>query len=57
LDVGYGAGPHLIVAAQYIGETGRICGIDITLEMTKIASENAATAGVCHLEVREGTAE
>jgi arsenite methyltransferase len=57
LDVGCGAGLDLIVAAQYINETGRLCGIDITPEMTKVARENAATAGVCHLEVREGTAE
>jgi ubiquinone/menaquinone biosynthesis C-methylase UbiE len=57
LDVGCGSGIDLIVAGQYIGETGRICGIDITPEMRKVALENASTAGLCNVEVREGTAE
>jgi len=57
LDIGCGAGIDLIVAAQYIGETGRACGIDITPEMRRTALDNGANAGVSNIEVLEGSAE
>jgi len=57
LDVGCGAGIDLIVASHYVGETGRICGIDITPEMLKIAEQNIESMGLGNVEVREGSAE
>jgi len=57
LDVGCGAGIDLIVASHAVGETGRICGIDMTPEMVRVARENASRAGLRNIEVREGTAE
>lgn len=33
LDIGCGAGLDLLLARRLVGETGRVCGIDITPEM------------------------
>lgn len=57
LDVGCGSGIDLIIASNYIGETGRICGIDITPEMRSLAEKNAKSSGLRNIEVREGSAE
>lgn len=57
LDVGCGSGIDLVVASHYIGENGRICGIDITLEMREVALENVLSTGLRNIEVREGAAE
>ncbi len=57
LDVGCGAGIDLIVASHSIGSTGRLCGIDITPEMLRIARENAAAVGLHNVDLREGSAE
>lgn len=57
LDVGCGAGIDLIVASQYVGETGRICGIDITPEMLKIAEQHIECMNLQNVEVREANAE
>jgi len=57
LDVGCGAGIDLILASQYVGETGRICGIDITPEMLRIAEQNIESMDIRNVEAREGSAE
>lgn len=46
LDVGCGAGFDLIVASRLVGESGRVYGIDLTLEMAECARSNMARAGV-----------
>ena len=57
LDVGCGSGIDLLVASQYIGETGRVCGVDITPQMRELAEINVRSAGLKNVEVREGSAE
>lgn len=57
LDLGCGAGMDLIVASQYTGETGRVCGIDLTTEMRKLAEQNVKSAGLQNIEIREGSVE
>jgi arsenite methyltransferase len=57
LDIGCGSGIDLIIAAHYVGKTGRGCGIDITPEMTKLAEQNATQIGLSNVEVQEGGAE
>lgn len=57
LDVGCGAGVDLIVASRYVGEQGRICGIDMTPEMCAVAKQNISALGLENVEIREGNVE
>jgi len=57
VDIGSGAGFDSFVAADQIGVTGQVVGIDMTREMLKRARENADTLGVLQVEFREGLAE
>lgn len=57
-DVGCGAGMDLLIAAQAVGPTGRVVGIDMTEAMRRRATESAKEAGVAEIvEVRDGDAE
>lgn len=51
LDVGCGAGIDLIVAGRLVGQTGRICGIDLTPQMVEKAEMNLGRAGVYNFDV------
>lgn len=51
LDYGCGAGSDLFVAAKLVGDSGRVCGIDLTLEMVERARENFTPAGVRNFEI------
>ena len=57
LDVGCGAGFDMIVASRLIGDTGKICGIDMTRQMAERARLNLRRAGVTHGEVQVSGAE
>lgn len=57
LDLGSGAGIDLILAAQKVGPTGRVIGIDMTDAMISKARENIAAAGLTNVEVRKGIIE
>lgn len=57
LDFGCGAGFDLFVAAGLVGETGRVCGIDLTQEMVDRARENLFRAGIKGFEVRKVESE
>lgn len=57
LDVGCGSGIDLVVASHYVGDAGRICGIDITSEMLSAATRNLQAAGMNDFELKEGSAE
>ena len=57
LDLGAGAGFDAILAAQQVGPTGRVIGIDMTAAMLTKARENAASLGLDQLEFREGYIE
>lgn len=57
LDLGSGAGFDAILAAQQVGPTGRVIGVDMTPSMLEKARANAATLGHDHVEFREGVIE
>lgn len=57
VDLGSGAGLDCFLAAQQVGATGRVIGIDMTHEMLKKARDNAARAGVANVEFRLGEIE
>ena len=57
VDVGSGAGFDSFVAADQVGSTGRVVGVDMTPEMLKKSRETANALGFAHVEFREGLAE
>jgi arsenite methyltransferase len=57
LDLGSGAGTDSLVAAQMVGERGRVTGIDMTSPMLVKARAAAAEAGFTNVEFVEGEAE
>jgi SAM-dependent methyltransferase len=57
LDLGSGAGTDSLVAAQMVGEEGRVAGIDMTPEMLAKARAAAAELGAANVEFVEGEAE
>lgn len=57
VDLGSGAGFDLLIAADKVGETGRVIGIDMTDDMIEAARNNAAHAGATNVEVRKGLIE
>lgn len=57
LDLGSGAGIDILLAAQKVGPSGRVIGVDMTDEMLAKARENIAAAGLDNVEVRKGLIE
>ncbi|MFO0550686.1 MAG: arsenite methyltransferase [Polyangiaceae bacterium] len=58
LDLGSGGGLDALLAAQDVGESGRVIGVDMTPEMLERARVAAVKAGVARrVEFREGTIE
>jgi len=57
LDLGSGAGMDLLIAADRVGPTGRVIGVDMTDEMLEAARENIRRAGATNVEVRKGHIE
>jgi len=57
LDIGSGAGIDCLIGAEKVGPTGRVIGLDMTLEMIERARRNAREAGVTNVEFRLGEAE
>ena len=57
LDLGSGAGTDSLIAAQMVGETGRVTGIDMTPEMLANARAAAIEIGATNVEFVEGEAE
>ncbi len=58
VDLGSGAGLDLLIAADKVGPSGRVIGVDMTGEMIAAARHNLEKAGVQdHAEVREGLIE
>ena len=57
LDLGSGAGIDVFLAAQQVGESGRVIGLDMTPEMIQRARENAAKHGILNVEFRQGDIE
>ena len=57
VDVGCGAGFDSLIAAQLVGNGGRVIGIDMTPEMLRKAQEATEEAGLGNVQFREGVAE
>ncbi len=57
LDFGCGAGFDLFVAAKLAGSSGRVCGIDLTEQMTRRAEENLFRLGIKNFEVKKVDSE
>jgi SAM-dependent methyltransferase len=57
VDLGSGAGFDCFLAAQQVGETGHVIGVDMTHEMLKKARDNAASIGASNVEFRLGELE
>src|SRR5881398_3625788 len=54
LDLGSGAGTDSLIAAQMVGEQGKVTGVDMTTEMLAKASAAAAETGVTNVQFVEG---
>jgi len=57
LDLGSGAGFDCFLAANQVGETGRVIGVDMTPEMIEKARENAEKGNYRNVEFRLGEIE
>lgn len=57
LDLGCGAGTDSLVAAQMVGESGSVVGVDMTPAMLMKARRAAAELGVTNVEFVEGEVE
>jgi SAM-dependent methyltransferase len=57
LDLGSGAGFDCFLAADRVGKTGRVIGVDMTPEMIERARKNARKDGVENVEFRLGDIE
>jgi SAM-dependent methyltransferase len=57
LDLGSGGGIDSFLAAQAVGDSGRVIGVDMTPEMVYRARDNALKAGVDNVDFRLGEIE
>lgn len=61
MDLGSGAGKDVFLAAQKVGPSGRVIGVDMTPEMLALARRNAekfkASTGLANVEFRQGQIE
>ena len=57
LDLGSGAGFDLLLAAEKVGNSGRVIGIDMTDAMIAAARQNIKAHGAENIEVRKGIIE
>ncbi len=57
LDLGSGGGLDVLLAARRVGPTGRVYGIDASLDMLALARRHAAQVGVDNVEFLHGDLE
>jgi len=57
LDLGSGGGIDCFLAAERVGPTGRVIGLDMTPEMIKLARRNAKKVGATNVDFRYGEME
>lgn len=57
LDLGSGAGLDCFLAAQKVGPTGKVIGVDMTLEMVDRARRSAEEGGYTNVEFKLGEIE
>jgi len=57
LDLGSGSGLDCFLAAQQVGPTGRVVGLDMTDDMLELARRNTEKVGAKNVEFRKGEME
>jgi ubiquinone/menaquinone biosynthesis C-methylase UbiE len=57
LDVATGTGWAALAAAEHVGPTGRVLGVDLAPEMLAYAQQKMTAAGLTNVEFRVGDAE
>lgn len=57
LDLGSGGGIDCFLAAQQVGESGHVIGLDMTPDMLELARKNQANLGVSNVEFVQGEIE
>ena len=57
LDLGSGGGIDCFLAAQQVGDSGYVTGLDMTPDMLELARKNLATTGLNNVEFVEGEME
>lgn len=57
LDLGCGAGLDLLLAAQKVGNTGKVIGVDMTDEMLKKAQKNIDASEFNNISLKKGLIE
>ena len=57
VDLGSGAGLDLLIAADKVGKSGQVIGIDMTDDMIEVAQKNIAKSGHENIEIRKGFIE
>lgn len=57
LDLGSGPGFDAFLAAQRVGESGKVIGVDMTPEMVQMARANAEKLSISNVEFRVGEIE
>lgn len=57
VDIGSGAGFDSLIAAQQVGASGRVVGVDMTDEMLAKARASAQALGLTNVEFKKGLAE
>lgn len=57
LDLGSGGGIDVFIAAKYVGESGKVFGLDMTDEMLSLANKNKVKMGINNVEFIKGYIE
>jgi ubiquinone/menaquinone biosynthesis C-methylase UbiE len=57
LDLGSGAGFDAFLAAERVGKSGKVIGVDMTLDMVEKARMNAKKLKISNVEFRQGEIE
>ena len=57
LDLGSGGGIDVLMASRFVGDTGKVYGLDMTDEMLQLAGENKIKMGVANVEFIKGYIE
>lgn len=57
LDLGCGAGLDLLIAAEKVGRSGTVIGVDMTDAMLEKATANIQASGMKNIQVRKGYVE
>jgi len=57
LDLGSGGGIDVLIASRYVGQSGKVYGLDMTDEMLAIANKNKEKMGATNVEFIKGYIE